>query len=231
MKRIAIIGAGGVGKSTLAGNFADFLKRRGLRAAVANLDPGCKHLGYEAFYDVRKKYDLEDVMRKSRLGPNGALRKIYEDLFQDEAERKKLRPGERADFAFLDTAGSLELFMLGKTGKELREVADAVIYVVEFEGVESEEDSVLLKAVSAVQELKYALPTLTVVNKSDLAKAGTQQKRLGGLAGFRAVNQHLRQLLEEVGSREKLVHASATEGKGFDELLDGLNELFCECGE
>jgi len=230
MKRIAIIGPGGVGKSTLAANFSDFLKRRGLKVAVANLDPGCRHLGYDAFYDVRKKHRLDDVMKKSRLGPNGALKKIYEDVFGSAGERKKLEPKERNDFVFLDTAGSLELFLLGKTGEELKETADAVLYVVDVESVENGEDAVLLRAIGAVQELKYALPTLTVVNKADLAKRGIHQKRLG-LAGFDAANEHLQKMVEEIGRREKLVFVSSTDRKGFEELVDALNELFCECGE
>ncbi len=229
MKRIAVIGAGGVGKSTLCANFADYLKRRGLRAAVANLDPACQRVGYAAFYDVRKEHDFGETMRKSGLGPNGALKKIYDDVFGNANGRKKLAPDEKTDFVLLDTAGSLELFLLGRNGRELREAADAVFYVVDCESAEDSEDAVLLRAICAMQELKYSLPTLTVVNKADLKKKG--QKTLSGLAGFDAAKEHLKKLVSEVGSREKLVFVSATEGKGFEELLDGLNELFCECGE
>lgn len=54
MLRVALVGPAGAGKSALAYSFSKFLERRGLKVALANLDPGAKRLPYRADFDVRK---------------------------------------------------------------------------------------------------------------------------------------------------------------------------------
>ena len=234
MYRIAFIGGGGVGKSTLAHSFSSYAEKQGLRAAVANLDPGCRHLAYKPAFDIRKHYKAWDVMKKMRLGPHGALKKIYALAAKNRGLLAEINSAE-ADFLFLDTAGSLELFMLENQAGFLRGVADAVVFVCDDESVSSPEDFAVLKAVNAIQELKYALPTLTAVNKCELLKKGFGKgktgKDAGSAGGFAAVGEHLSSLLKEIGRSQKLFFVSAKKKLGFKELFDALNELKCECGE
>ena len=237
MYRIAVIGGGGVGKSLLTFAFAKHLRKRGLDCATVNLDPGCKHLKYVPCFDLRARYSLDKAMKQFKLGPNGALKKIYEEAGADDDLKKALSEAlDGCDWALLDTAGSLELFMFEDGAAFLKAVADAVLFVVDDQAVYSEDDFLVLKTISAVQTIKYCLPTLTVVNKADLierAKKKERQKRLAFscFGGRAAVVEHLRGLFEEIGKKERLVFVSALERSGFDELMDAVNELKCACGD
>ncbi|NYZ75317.1 ATP/GTP-binding protein [Candidatus Micrarchaeota archaeon] len=237
MYKIAVIGGGGVGKSLLTFAFAKHLRKRGLDCATVNLDPGCKHLKYAPCFDLREHYSLDKTMKQLKLGPNGALKKIYEQAHADHKLKASLATAlDGCDCALLDTAGSMELFLLEDGAAFLKSIADAVLFVVDNQAVSSEDDFLVLKTISAIQTIKYCLPTLTIVNKADLlekAKRKERQKRLalpreGGRA---AVVEHLRSLFEEIGKEERLVFVSALERSGLDELMDAVNELKCECGD
>jgi GTPase SAR1 family protein len=175
--KIALIGGGGVGKTTLAFALAAHARKQGLRTSVANLDPAQHRLPYAAAFDLRDYYSLRGVMREHKLGAGGALKKIYADFARDARALRALdAAAAECDWLLLDTAGSLELFLLEGRAPLLSRVEDAVLFVVDNEAAASESDLLLLKAVSAVQELKYALPTLCVVNKSDLIEKRESKK-------------------------------------------------------
>lgn len=242
VKRIAIIGPAGVGKSTLVYSFSKHLQKRGLSVACANLDPACKHIRFEAVFDVRKHYDSQKVMKDCDLGPNAALKRIYEQIASDgKLDRALSKKAKGADVVLLDTAGSLELFLLGLFPKNLSKIADCVFFVVDGQMAQDKKDSVLIKTIASLLRLKSKLPVLSVVNKADLlavqekklkSKEDKPQKKLASLdGGFQAVDDHLTGLLDEIGQREKVVFASAKDRRGFEQLHDGFNELFCECGE
>jgi GTPase Era involved in 16S rRNA processing len=166
-------------------------------------------------------------MTEFGLGPNGALKKAYELTLTNKELRSKLH-AVKGDFTLLDTAGSLEVFLFGGAAL-LEEFADAVCFVVEQDDVMGEREATVLKALNALQRLDYSLPTVTVVNKTDLnAKTRGAQMLLGG---YKAADEHLTALLKELGSRERLVRVSAMDRRGFDELFDSLNELNCACGD
>ncbi|MBI5229457.1 ATP/GTP-binding protein [Candidatus Micrarchaeota archaeon] len=228
MIRIAFIGGYGVGKSSLTFTFSRYTEKKGLVVKTVNMDPGCKHIKYKADFDVRNYFSLEKVMQKEGLGPGGALKKIYEEAH----ENKKFKAGYdkvKADTVLIDTAGSLELFLLENASDFLREIADIVVFVCDYESIQSTEDFLVLKTINAIQTLKYALPTLTIVNKSDLRGKRKRQAKL--LGGFKVIGEHLRNLMEEIGKEEKLIFVSAIEKEGFRELFDAINEIRCECGD
>ncbi|MFH0836363.1 MAG: ATP/GTP-binding protein [Candidatus Micrarchaeota archaeon] len=227
--RIALIGGGGVGKSTLAFAFSNYLAKKGLSTGVANLDPGCKHIKYDAFFDIRKHYTLDKVMKKERLGPNGALKKIYSDCAANSKMRSQIK-NTKADIVLLDTAGSLELFLLEGAADFLKKTSDAVLFITDNESADKKIDLTMLKAINAMQTLRYTLPTITVINKSDLIeKKRVKQKKLTG--GFQAVDEHLKRMLEEIGGSQPVLFVSAWERTGFGSLFQAINELKCACGD
>ncbi len=229
--RVALAGGGGVGKSTLALAFSKHVEKQGLKTVPVNLDPECRHLLYKPGFDIRKYYNSWSVMKELGLGPHGALKKIYEMAGRNKELVSELN-GIGADVVLLDTAGSLELFLLENQAGFLRRVADSVLFVCDNESISSKEDFIILKAVNAIQALKYALPTLTVVNKCDLLKKGTRQLDLSTtLGGLAAAGEHLAELLKEISRSQRLFFVSAKERIGFRELFDAVNELRCECGE
>ncbi|MEM0475878.1 MAG: ATP/GTP-binding protein [Candidatus Norongarragalinales archaeon] len=254
--RIALIGGGGVGKTTLAYAFSGHARKQGLETRVANLDPAAHRLPYAPCFDIRDYYSLRRVMREHKLGPGGGLKKIYADFARNAAALRAFDAAAAAcDWLLCDTAGSLELFMLEGRASLLARIADAVLFVVDNEAAANESDLLLLKALSATQELKYARPTLCVINKSDLLEKKQKRNTRGArsargnerapcgarlLAEFgeseargslSVVDDRLRQLLSEVGRRERVVQVSAWERTGLGVLADALHELRCECGD
>ena len=224
MLRVAFIGGGGVGKSTLAYSFSKYLNKKGLKTRIANMDPGCKHVKYKPFFDLREHYSLDEVMSEQCLGPNGALKRIYRLAAKDDEVREGLQEF-KGDVLLLDTVGNMELFLFEAQSNLIKGFSDIVFFVVDNECIE---DLVVLKALNAVQALKYCLPTITVANKSDLLKRGKKQRKL---KGFEAVDAHLKKLLEEIGQNEKVVFVSAMDRRGFKALFDELNEARCACGD
>ena len=85
MNIIFFVGMAGSGKSSLVGNFKEWLKLNEQNAIAVNLDPGVINLPYNPDIDVRTQISLEDIMGKYQLGPNGALI-VAADLIGDSIE-------------------------------------------------------------------------------------------------------------------------------------------------
>lgn len=230
MKKIALIGGYGVGKSTLAFTFGKYLEKQGYSIEIANLDPGCKHLKYMPVFDIRKFHSIEETMKESKLGPGGALRKIFENLSENKKFVKEIN-SIKSDILILDFAGSLELFLLEGANDLLKKTSDLVLFVCDRTAIKTEEDLLLLKSINAIQCMKYLLPTITVVNKTDLIKKEKQKKLPTLEGGFQAVNENLFKLLEAISRKQPLVFVSAIERTGYSQLMDAINEVNCECGE
>jgi hypothetical protein len=235
--KLALIGGAGVGKSTLAFTFGKHLEKQGLRIAIANMDPACRHITYKPSLDIRDWWTVDKIMKQRKLGPHGALGKVYELVLKEGELLDEVKGIEKEnDVLLLDTAGSLEMFLLENGSEFLRRFSDAVLFMVDNTSVESKADFLVLKAINTIQKVKYALPTLTVVNKCDLIKESKLPPRSKApshleLAGSRVVSEHLEPLLAELSKGEKLVFTSATLRRGYEELFDAINEIRCECGE
>jgi GTPase SAR1 family protein len=98
-----------------------------------NLDPGVLNLPYKPDLDVRDYVNVENLMEKHGLGPNGAL-VIAADLIAEEADRlggeiESLKP----DIVIVDTPGQMELFAFRASGpyivNELTKEPKAIVYL------------------------------------------------------------------------------------------------------
>ena len=75
MSVVYFLGTAGSGKTTLTANFAKWLLKNGFAVSIVNLDPGAEVLPYKPDFDVRTIVNLWEIMRKEKLGSNGALLK------------------------------------------------------------------------------------------------------------------------------------------------------------
>jgi len=170
-----VIGTAGSGKSLLTASFADWLRMQGQDVVTVNLDPGALTLPYRADVDVRDYINVEEVMEKYGLGPNGAL-VMAADLIAEEAERlgeeiKDLRP----DIALIDTSGQMELFAFRASGpyiaKELTKEQKVLVYL--FDSVFSLDplNYVSNLFLSVAVHHRFLIPQLHVLSKCDLLPA------------------------------------------------------------
>ena len=68
---VLMIGAPGVGKSTLTKTLSDHLQELDRPHCLVNLDAANEDVKYDVGIDVRDLITLEDVMTDLQLGPNG----------------------------------------------------------------------------------------------------------------------------------------------------------------
>ncbi|MEA2089617.1 MAG: ATP/GTP-binding protein [Thermoproteota archaeon] len=172
MFTIFIIGTAGSGKSLLTAAFNDWLKMKKQDAVTVNLDPGALTLPYTPDVDVRDQVQVEDLMEKYKLGPNGAL-VLAADLIADKSETLgKEIEGLNADLILVDTPGQMELFAFRASGPyiaaHLTDKPKAIVYL--FDAVFSLDplNYVSNLFLSAAVYNRFLLPQMHVLSKCDL---------------------------------------------------------------
>lgn len=74
------IGPPGSGKSTLCNGLQQFLTAVARPVSVGNIDPANDNIPYNAAFDVRELVNVEEVMEREELGPNGGVLWAMEEL-------------------------------------------------------------------------------------------------------------------------------------------------------
>ncbi|RJS87955.1 hypothetical protein CW704_01215 [Candidatus Bathyarchaeota archaeon] len=110
---VMILGPAGCGKSLLTEKFGAYLEREGYSVKYVNLDPGCLSVSYKCSFDVRERITVERIMKRERLGPNGAVIRAMEKLENIEI------PNYDEDFVPIDTPGRLEIFSFHRCGPKI----------------------------------------------------------------------------------------------------------------
>ncbi|RLI77514.1 GTPase [Archaeoglobales archaeon] len=228
---IIVIGPAASGKSAFVKSFKEFLIGKGYNAKAVNLDPATPPI-YKFEADIRKFVKTEDVMQKYKLGINGALIKAVE-IASDYIEKLIVQ----GDFVLFDTPGQMELFIYSRAGETvINHIPDfkCCIFPVDSKIALNPENFVSVLIQNVVVSLRTSLPTLTVFNKSDLAKPnlGEIMEELKSKSGV------LAELLEKslfffeyTSLPYRQINISALNKMGFEDLLNAINELFCSCGD
>ena len=71
---LIVVGMAGSGKTTFVANFKNYLlEKTDLNVFASNLDPVVLETPYSCEYDIRKDFNHSEIMKKYKLGPNGAI--------------------------------------------------------------------------------------------------------------------------------------------------------------
>jgi len=169
---VFIIGTAGSGKSMLTASFSEWLKISKQDVAIVNLDPGVLTLPYSPDVDVRNYVDIESLMEKYNLGPNGALI-MAADLIADSMEKISEEVEElKLDIVLVDTPGQMELFAFRASGpyiaSEFTREPKAIIYL--FDAVFSLDplNYVSNLFLSAAVYNRFLIPQVHLLSKCDL---------------------------------------------------------------
>ncbi|MDG6915048.1 MAG: ATP/GTP-binding protein [Nitrososphaerota archaeon] len=174
MNVVFVTGTAGAGKSLLTASLISWYHEKSQNAITVNLDPGVLALPYEPDVDVRTMIDLQELMSKYSLGPNGAL-VFASDLIasklpeiQDEIE------SSNPDFVVVDTPGQIELFAFRESGpfvaKSMRADSKAVLFLIDSLVASTPTSFLSLLLLSTSVQLRMGLPLLQVLSKTDIAQ-------------------------------------------------------------
>jgi hypothetical protein len=235
---IMILGPAGSGKSSLTAEFGKYLLKEGYSVGFVNLDPGCARLPYECYYDIRRRFTVEDIMKREGLGPNGALIRAMEKL-------SRIRiPLPAADFNLIDTPGQLEAFAFHEAGPRIASRIGNLIGIFLIDATIGLGDLPAAYLYALAIRYRLGVEAITAVNKVDLLSESeardirdyllnpASQKRIARPRGALSdIYLPLSELLQRVIPAQRIPMISARTGAGFDELLSIVHEVKCACGD
>jgi len=172
MSIVFIIGTAGSGKSLLTAAFGEWLRMSEQDVSVANFDPGVLKLPYRPDIDVRNYVNVEDLMTKYGLGPNGAL-VMAADLIADQiGDLSREIEDLGSDVLLVDTPGQMELFAFRASGpyiaSELTDEPKAIVYLFDTVFSRSPLNYVSNLFLSAAVYNRFLIPQVHLLSKSDL---------------------------------------------------------------
>lgn len=229
---VLVIGTAGSGKSTFVSSFSKWLNSKGMKASAVNLDPACDTLAYRASFDVRKLFTVSGLMRKHRLGPNGATLKAMELL------AKKELPGFGGDFVLYDAPGQLEGFVFSGSGRRVaKKLAGITLFLADCSrpSVPDLLGQILLYLSVGMQ---LGTRSLLLFNKSDLLAFGDRKNVSAILSGDTlelegSISEVYGKIVPDIPRliQQRPLFASGKKSEGFDGLLETMRESSCSCGE
>lgn len=195
-----IIGTAGSGKSMLTAALSEWLKIAKQDVAIVNLDPGVLTLPYSPDVDVRNYVNVEELMEKYRLGPNGALIMaadlIAEDIEQISKEIEELK----TDIVLVDTAGQMELFAFRASGpyiaSELTKEPKVITYLFDSVFSVNPLNYVSNLFLSAAVYNRFLIPQIHLLSKCDLLPEKEIDRIVDWSANPRTLEASIEQKLE-----------------------------------
>jgi len=234
------VGTAGSGKSTMTSVLKGWLEGRGWDVATVNLDPGARSLPYEPDADVRSVIDIDELMERHGLGPNGALM-LAVDLTAARL-REIVEPIDEAspDYVLVDTPGQMEPFVYRPSGPLIVEQfpgeSKAMLFLMDGWLVSDPTNYVSVQFLAASVRLRFRVPFIQVLTKADLVEDSVG-RMLGWAASPSAleaaisdksggesylVHRRLLSILAKSGYLERPIPVSAVTGAGLLNLSSAL---------
>lgn len=220
---LVFIGPAGSGKTTLVWKFGNYLEEQGYEISRINLDCAIENLPYKPNFDIRNYFTLSEIMKKFKLGPNGALMKSVELIFK---YRKEMEKHFDKDFVLIDTPGQLELVLFHK--KKISEIfreRGVAIFLMPADLMENTKDYYFLRLMDIAIRYRIDMPCIYVISKADLMK-----KRLSLKKFEDDLSQAIYEVLKKLEHNQRVVKVSMYK-RGFNELFSLIYESFCTCGD
>lgn len=247
-----ILGTAGSGKSTLTKALLDFMElfNPNVSCIAMNLDPGVRYLPYNPHVDVRDFVDVNEVIAKYKLGPNGALI-VATDLMISSIDDivDELDEYNYPEWVFVDTPGQMELFAFRNVGPMIahslgKDARNAVAFL--FDPNLCKRPTGFLSTLLLATSVEYRfrdVPQANILSKSDLfdpaeidailewsrdydllmEAASTQSKGIQ-----RVLNMELGGLFRVLGGQGGLIPATCKRENGVELLFGQLQRLFAE---
>ena len=186
----------GSGKSLLVASFSEYLRSSEQNAVILNLDPGATALPYNPDVDVRAYVDIDELMEKYKLGPNGALI-MASDIAADHLEEIRGELEQAApDFVLVDTPGQIELFAFREAGpyfsQGISDEPKAVVYALDAPFCRNPMNFVSNLFLATAVYTRLRQPQIYALTKADLVS----DKELETIVGWGSEIEQLEDALE-----------------------------------
>ena len=170
-----IIGPAGSGKSTYCKIIQDHAYNNKRIIKVINLDPVAEKFKYKCDLDIRELININDVMNKQKLGPNGALLYCMEYLYDhiDFLDDYFNNNGDNM-YYLIDCPGQLELYshsdIMKKITNYLKKNGFSIVSIFCLDCTFLQEQSKFISGnvLSLATMIQMELPHLTIMTKCDL---------------------------------------------------------------
>ncbi|MHA1224201.1 MAG: ATP/GTP-binding protein [Candidatus Heimdallarchaeaceae archaeon] len=241
---IFMLGTAGSGKTVLTRTLFDWFNDKNLDVATLNLDAGVKHLPYNPDIDVRDVVNIENLIEKLDLGPNGAMIASM-DLIATKIDEIKNEIGYLApEYLLIDTPGQIELFAYRSSGRLVSSVIAETsqptsVFLIDPSLALRPEgfSSVLLLSVSVAFQL--ALPQILAISKEDIIEQKQRENlekwiespesliadihNIGEISMSQQLGLSIAEILQQFKVSGELLPISASSGFNIDTLV-GLME-------
>jgi hypothetical protein len=172
LKAIFITGTAGSGKSLLASILKPWYLDKGLDCIIVNLDPGAYSLPYTPDVDVRDFVNIDEIMERYELGPNGALILSADLIATSLNELQRSIDELNPEITIIDTPGQVELFAYRNSGpfmlQNLMCEEKVVLFLFDLALVATPINFVSVALLSASIQLRLRAPQINVLSKRDL---------------------------------------------------------------
>jgi hypothetical protein len=172
MYAIFLTGTAGSGKSLLTSRIKEWYEKIDAYPIILNLDPGVLTLPYEPEIDIRNYIDIEEIMQKYDLGPNGALIMANDMISYKLNEIQQTIDELNPDYLIIDTPGQVELFAYRASGQYIVNelVADEKANIFLFDGmlVSMPINYVSIMLLASSIRLRLRIAQINILSKVDM---------------------------------------------------------------
>lgn len=169
-----VIGPPGSGKTTYCHGMHLFLGALGRKSSIVNLDPANDHVSYPCTLDIRNLVSVNDIMKETGLGPNGAIIYALETLEKNFDWLTEGLEYMKDDYILFDCPGQVELFThhgsLQKIVSRLEKIEYrlVVVHLVDAHYCTDPSKYISVLMLSLRSMLQMDLPHVNVLSKIDL---------------------------------------------------------------
>jgi GTPase SAR1 family protein len=248
---VAILGTAGSGKTTMVDKFGRYMEENcRYRVGYINLDPACLETPFDPDFDIRSMFTTYEVMTREKLGPNAAIVRCSDLMAERADEIAASIANLNVDFRLIDTPGQTEIFVFRDSGPRIMKALarrEYTISVMLFDKTLTATpiDIATAQLMTLVVQLRIGIPMITAISKAELSqnpdidsllsnqtlltKAIQKELKEGGV--YKDMSLEIPSLIKAFKPPIRIISASAMTGKGFDDLLDIINETHCACGD